>query len=191
MITKNAIFYDNKSNKHYANILITENKFIGINTFDENNIPTGYIHICFHPDNRLFLDTIYCYDQFRKLGVASIISELAEYILKDYIGYVIIGEYKPGQLSTDRMNNIERSQEELDTAARNFYKKNGYQVIEYEEYSKNKEIYNCIKESDFNLGEDRSNTIVAKVIKEKQYPFVEDDGIIYRIDYDLSNLKKL
>lgn len=183
IVEKQAYFYDNKNNKQYASILINEDRFIGINTFDEDNNPTGYIHVCFHPNNRLFLDTIYCYDQYRRLGIATIISELADYLLKDYTGYIIRGVYKPGQLSTDRENNIERSIEELETSARKFYEKNGYSIIKREDFLNNNENYNYIKESDFNLGEDSSNVIVAKIIQEKEYPFIEEDNIIYHINY--------
>ena len=56
-IEKQAYFYDNKNKLQYAEILITKNKFLGIKTFNENNISTGYMHIFVHPNNRLFLDT--------------------------------------------------------------------------------------------------------------------------------------
>lgn len=191
IICKQAYFYDNKNNKQIANILISKDKFIGVDTFDESNEPTGYIHIYFHPNNKLFLDTIYCYDQFRQSGIATKISELADYLLKDYIGYKIIGEYKPGQLSKDRENKIERPLEELDNAARKFYEKNGYQIIEYKDYLKNKDKYNYITEDDFKLGEDETNIIVAKVIEEKEYSFYEEDGIIYHNNYIKENIKRL
>lgn len=190
IIGKNAIFYDNKNNKQYANILITEDKFIGINTFDEQSNPTGYMHICFEENNRFYLDTIYCYDRYRKSDIASIISNLAEYILKDYIGYIIRGEYKPGQLSTDIESN-NHTQEELDTAARNFYEKNDYQVIEYNTYINNKDSYNFITEKDFYFAGIKKDKIVVKIIKEKKYPFVETDGIIYYTNYDYEEIKRI
>ena len=187
-IEKQAYFYDNKNNLQYAEILITKNKFLGIKTFNENNVPTGYMHIFVHPNNSLFLDTIYCYDEFRSSGIATIINELAEYLLKDYIGYKIIGEYKPGQLSTDR--NIKRSKEELDNKARSFYLKNGYQIIKYTDYLKNKDKYDYINSKDF-IKENISDTIVAKKLKEKEYSFYEEDGIIYHNNYIKENIKRL
>lgn len=96
------------------------------------------MNIFFHPNKRFYLDTIYCYDQFRQSGIATLISELADYILKDYNEYVIRGVYEPGQLSTDRYNNIERSKEELEIAARQFYEKAGYMIIKYYEYLRDK-----------------------------------------------------
>lgn len=187
-IEKHAYFYDNKNNLQYAEILITKNKFLGIKTFNENNIPTGYMHIFVHPNNRLFLDTIYCYDEFRSTGIATTISELAEYLLKDYIGYTIIGEYKPDQLSTDR--DIKRSKEELDNKARSFYLKNGYQIIKYTDYLKDKEKYNYLDSNDF-MYADNIDMIVAKKLEKKEYPFYEEDGIIYHINYNKDHVKKL
>ena len=149
IIEKKAFFIDNNNNEQYAEILINEGIFIGINTFDRNNTPTGYMNIFFHPNKRLYLDTIYCYNQFRKSGIATFISKLADYILKDYDGYVIRGVYDPGQLSTDRENNIKRTKEELLVAARNFYKKNGYLIIDYNEYLNNKSKYPYIMDEDF------------------------------------------
>jgi len=190
-IEKQAYFYDNKNNLQYAEIIVSEKKFIGIKSFDENNNPTGYMLIFFHPNNRLFLDTIYCYDEFRQSGIATKISELADYLLKDYIGYKIIGEYKPGQLSTDKENNIKRSKEELEKSARKFYEKNGYKVIKYADYLNNKEMYDYIIADDFNICENTSNIIVAKKLIEKEYPFTEKDDIIYHNNYLRQNIKKL
>ena len=191
IIKKQAIFTDNENNEQYAYIRISEGIFIDIYTFDSNNNATGYMNIYFHPDNRLYLDTIYCYDQFRNKGIATFISELSDYILKDYNGYIIRGVYEPGQLSTDRDNNIERSQEELEITARKFYKKNGYEIINYEEYNKNKDKYPYIVDSDFYLGEEGPMNIVIKQLHEYEYTFYEEDGIIYHNKYDRSNARKI
>ena len=190
IIEKNALFIDYKNNVQYARIRINEGIFVGINTFDLDNNPTGYMNIFFHPNKRLFLDTIYCYDQFRKSGVATLISELADYILKDYEGYVIRGVYKPGQLSTDRENNIERSQEELEMSARKFYRKNGYEIINYEEYIKNNNKYPYLIDEDFILDEGGPTTIVVKQISKKGYSFYEDEGVIYHQNCNKSDIRK-
>ena len=189
MKEKKAYFIDNNGNMHYTTILIKDNSYILMSTYNENNIPTGYMNIYFHPDNRLFLDTIYCYDEFRCLGIASRISELADYLFKDYIGYVIRGVYEPGQLSTDRENNIFRSKSELDKAARRFYKKNGYSVIDYQEYLRNIDKYKYITLNDFILGEEKSLIIVAKLIEEKLCNYYEENNIIYHNNFN--KIKKM
>lgn len=191
IINKLAIFTDTENNEQRAYIRIIDGMSISINTFDSNNNATGYMNIYFHPNNRLYLDNIYCYDQFRNKGIATFISELSDYILKDYDGYIIRGSYEPGQLSTDRENNIERSQEELEKAARKFYKKNGYEIINYEEYNKNKDKFPYIIDGDFYLGEADPATIVVKQLHEYEYTFYEEDGILYHNKYDRSYTKKI
>ena len=186
-INKKAVFIDYDNNEQYAEIIIVQGMFIGIKTFNSDNKETGYMNIFFHPNKRLYLDTIYCYDQFRNKGIATFISELADYILKDYEGYVIRGVYMPGQLSTDRENNIIRSKEELEIATRKFYNRNGYEIINYADYIKNKGKYSFLVDNDFYLGEDGPTTIVAKQLYPKEYSFYEEDGIIYHNSYVKSN----
>lgn len=190
IIEKQAFLLDYNDNEQYAEI-INENAFIGIKTFDLNNNPTGYMNIFFHPNKKLYLDTIYCYDQFRKSGIATLISELADYILREYNGYVIRGVYEPGQLSTDRENNIERSKEELEIAARKFYKKAEYIIIEYEEYLKDKSKYPFLINEDFYIDEEGATTIVAKQIKQREYPYYEENGTTYHNNYTKPNFRKV
>ena len=183
IIEKKAFFNDYRGNEQYARVRIADSLFIEINTYDTNNNHTGYMNIYFHPNKRLYLDTIYCYDQFRGAGIARMISELADYILKDYFDYVIRGVYEPGQLSTDRKIIIDSDKEKLDFAARKFYKKTGYQIIELENFLYHKDDYEYIMEEDFNLGEDKTPIIVAKKNCLRYYEFYEENGTIYHINY--------
>lgn len=191
MIEKKAYFLDNKGIEQYAIIRIKPNIFIGIDTFDKNNNRTGYILMFFHPNNRLYLDTIYCYDKFRGNGIASVISDLADYILRDYQNYIIRGIFEPTQMSTDRENNIIRSELELNDRARKFYTQAGYKIIEYKDYINNPEKYPEINSHDFQLGEDISNAIVAKKIVPLEPPFYEDNGVIYHVNYKEISRKSL
>lgn len=191
IIEKEARFIDNKGNRHSAKITINPDVFIGIETFDQNNIQTGYIRVFFHPNNRFYLDVIYCLDEYRGNGIATMLSNLADYIMRDYEGYVIRGVYKPTQMWTDRSNNIVRSESDLDTAARQFYAKNGYEVINYEDFVKEPEKYPYIANTDFQRGEEEAETIVAKVVMPREYPFVESGGVIYSSDYEPCKQKAL
>lgn len=188
IIQKKSIF---KDNIQYAEIMINNGKYIGIKTHDLNNNYTGYMNIYFHPNNRLYLDTIYCYDQFRKSGIATTINELVEYFLKGYVGYVIRGVFKPGQLSTDRDNNIKRSEEELVNSAKKFYQSIDYQIIGYYEFNCNKSKYYFLNDEDFYLGEDGYSTIVAKQLKIKNHPFYEENGVIYKNNEMFNDIKIL
>lgn len=171
-------FYINKNDMLYnANISIN-GESINIKTFDQAGNNTGYSNIFYQPNKRFYLDTIYCYDKFRGNGVATFINELIEYLLKDYEGYVIRGRYMPTQLSTDIIDRIYRSDEELDLMARNFYTKFGYEIVDYNEYLKNMVKYPYLRKKDFKIGEELS-VIVAKPIIKKEHLFFEDNGILY------------
>ena len=138
------------------------------------------MNIYFHPNMRFYLDTIYCYDEFRGRGIASNLSEISDYIMQKYQGYKIRGVYKPGQLSTDRINNITRDKEEMERRADTFYQLNGYKKIEYEDFREHPENYPEIDENlDFQLGEEIAKTIIVKDIKTKQkYPFTAINGVL-------------
>lgn len=186
---KLAFFKDKDGNSQVASINISENQFALIRSYLGND-PTGYMYLYFHPNNRLYLDVIYCYDKYRKLGVASYISDLADYILKDYEGYLIRDQYYPTQLSTDRKNGIWRSHDELDKAARKFYEKNGYEILKYDEYLNNRDIYPNIFKEDFCLSEMGPTTIVLKTLIHKEYNLFEDNGIIYQKNNNILKLSK-
>lgn len=191
IIKRNAKFVDNNGNPQTAIITINPGIFIGIDSFDKNNTLTGYASMHFHPNNRFLLDVIYCLDKFRGNGIATMISELADYIMKEYEGYVIRGVFKPTQMGTDRRNNVVRSELELDTAARRFYATNGYEVINYDDYISAPEEYPYLNFMDFQRGEEIAKTLVAKVIVPKEYSFIESNDVIYSRNYEVCKQKKL
>lgn len=175
-----AIFLDNEDNINYVIVRIIPDTLITLNSFDKFMKQTGYMNIYFHPNKRLFLDTIYCYDDYRSKGIASNLSEIVDFILKDYTNYIIRGEYKPTQLSSDRENNIKRDTLELVKRADKFYKHAGYDKIYYEDYIKNSSKYPNINiTDDFVLGEEISKCIIVKKITPKEkYRFEEINDMI-------------
>lgn len=165
---RRAMFIDNIGEVHIAVIRTNPSLFIDIKTYSEKNEPTGYMQLWFHPNKRIFLDTVYCYDKYRSRGIASKISNLADFLLRDYIGYIIKGAYEPRQLATDRQNNIYRSQEELNLRASKFYKKCGYQIVSLKEFLDKPHLYPELnKKDDFQFGEELVNFIVKK--KDSSY----------------------
>ena len=138
------------------------------------------MNIYFHPNMRFFLDTIYCYDAFRGRGIASNLSEISDYIMQKYKGYKIRGVYEPGQLSTDRINNITRDKVELEKRADNFYQSMGYKKIDYKDYKEHPERYSEIDEiMDFQLGEEIPKTIIVKdIIPKQKYIFKIINGVL-------------
>lgn len=176
---KRAVFVDNIGKVHVALLRINPELFVDIRTYSDENEPTGYMRLWFHPNNRIFLDTVYCYDKYRSRGIASKISDLADFLLQEYIGYVIRGVYEPKQLSTDRKNNIYRDQQELNLRASEFYKKCGYQIVSLKDFLDEPYLYPELnKLDDFQLGEKLADFIVEKkIIPMEKYQFCEMDEI--------------
>lgn len=178
---ENIAFFQDKNN--HINIVvarISPNQAIILKSYNEELQETGYVNAYFHPNNRIFLDTIYCYDEYRGINIASKLSQLLDFFLKDYEGYIIRGVYEPSQLSTDRERNVYCSQEELEKRADNFYYKNEYLKLSYDDFIHNQSSYSFINEwDDFQLGEELANCIIIKKIqKNKSLSFKKIDGLI-------------
>lgn len=153
--------------------------FINLEAYNLNGENTAYLDITAKFDNekRLFLGAIYCYEKYRNLGIASYLNTLLNYLLKDYIGYIITGFYMPRQMSTDMNNKI--SDEQLDIQARRFYQRNGYVIISQEEFLRNPELYNMLsKEIDFPLDETTSNIKIFKKVKSENYDYINLGNIL-------------
>lgn len=177
---RTAIFRDNYGDFYIIKIHFIPNVLLALKCQNLKGEDAGYMNIYVHENNRLYLDVIYCYDKFRKRGIASNINELADYILQIYDGYLLRGEYEPSQLSTDRENQITRDADELRLSANNFYISNGYSIIGYEDYKNNPDKFESINQEDFQLCEELAEYIVAKRIRQKhKYPFIIKNGVLF------------
>lgn len=179
MDEKHAYFKGTNNNIYNVEIKKENNNYLIINAYDKKGNEVGYMYIYRHPNNRLYLDVIYCYDKYRNNNIASSLSELADYLLKDYKDHIIRGIYMPGQLSIDKSLCNKKSTSEIDEITRKFYQKNGYQVIDYINYMNNTKKYPMLEENDFYLDDDEPSTIVAKTLQDKEYQYYEDNNIIY------------
>lgn len=159
-----GIIIDKRFNNHIINLEAY--------TLNGNNIAYMDIMTNYTEEHRFHLGGIYCYDKFRGRGIATYLSEFADYILKDYTDYIINGYYFPTQMSTDRIN-APKKQEELDLRALAFYKKNGYIIITQKEYEENPYLYpKLIKDIDFPNNEYISNTrIFKRIIPSQDYKY--------------------
>lgn len=177
---KFAIFKDEKGDINIVEIYINLGECFMLKARNEQGKETGYMNIYFNPGERFYLDTIYCYDAFRGRRIATNLSQIADYILQKYQGYVIRGRYEPQQLSTDRINGISRDEEELERRADNFYFSEGYQKVQYKDFKSHPERYPSLDERlDFQLGEEVAKTIIAKTVRQRQkYPFQTKDGVL-------------
>ena len=180
-----AVFVDNLGAIHRVEINKRGDMFIALDATDVFGERTGYIRFWVNPNNRFYLSEIYCFNQFRGRGIATFLNDIAEYILKDYEGYIVRGVFEPAQLSTDKLDNVYCSKEELYARAIAFYQKVGYQIITLEDYKKNPEKFFGINEiEDFQLGEEIADTIVVKVIKKQEnYKVREINGVLVHDSY--------
>ena len=178
---KSAFLKDNNGNIMQA-IIDIEGDIIKIRMFDEQYNLLGYMNFQIQDNNRIFLFEVYCYDEHRGNGIGTKLSELADYVLKDYEGYIIRGVYSPTQMSTDR-DKYSRSFEELEKRARLFYEKNGYEILEHTKFEICKDKYEFLNEKeDFTINGRLINEIVFKVINDKEYNYYEDNGLIFNIE---------
>lgn len=161
---------DKNGNIHIVSINIIKDESIKIVSKNEFEKSTGYANIYFHPNKRIFLDTIYCYQEFRGLGIASSISKIIDYVLNEYDGYIIRGCYEPSQLSTDRLEIQTCSSEELEKRAFNFYNSCGYHLLSINDFIREKNLITDLTlNDDFQLCEELSNCIVFKKIKKTKF----------------------
>ena len=175
---KSAFIKDNNGNLMQAIIEYKDN-IIRIRMFDEFMKLLGYMNFEIQKNNRIFLYEVYCYDEHRGNGIATKMSQLADYVLKDYQGYVIRGVYSPTQMSTDR-ETYTRSYMELEQRARHFYEKNGYEILARNKYEVCKDKYDFLNiKDDFTINGSLLNEIVFKVVKEQEYNYYEDNGLIF------------
>lgn len=176
---KFAIFRDGKGDINIVDIYINLGKCFILKSRNEQGQDTGYMNIYFNPNRIFYLDVIYCYDAFRGRKIATNLSEIADYVLQKYEGYVIKGSYEPQQLSTDRISGISRDNQELEERAATFYLGAGYQKVRYKDFKCHPERFPNIDESYFRFGEGAAETIVVKIIRQKQkYPFQIKDGVL-------------
>ncbi len=175
---KKAFFKDNKGNVQMAEIKFSPGTLLTIETYN-NSQETAYMYLYFHENNRIYLDTIYCFNNFRGNGIATWISNLADYLLSDYENYIIRGVFKPVQKSFDLVDKP-ISQEKLILMAKKFYNKCGYKVVSLSEYIENPAEFPYINlDCDFQLGEELAKYIVIKKNIKKGYFFYEENGCIY------------
>lgn len=86
----------------------------------------------------------------------------------------IIGVFKPFEFTQNRKSMIQT--EEIITRGRNFYLKNGFELVTYEIFLKNKNYYHMLYPSNFGI--DRKDIIIYKKIKEFKNSISEINDIL-------------
>lgn len=182
-----SVFISDNNGNLLQGLIKESNNLISIRFINENNELLAYTNLFLQPHNRIFLSEIYCYSKYRGNGIATKLSELTDYVLRNYEGYIIRGIYHPTEMSSD-LKNIKVDKKELDIRARNYYLKNDYEILNYYNYLDNQEKYKYLNiEDDFRLNGSIAENIVYKVIKKKEYNFIEDNGVIYYLNNNVKN----
>lgn len=138
----------------------------------------GYMELYFRGVKKVTLETIYCADKYRKHGIGTTLLDISDTLLKNYVGYILCGEYYPTQMLND-ITKI-RSDKELDKAARSFYLKHGFNITSYKDYIANPNNYPLININDFDTFIRRfGRSVVYKKIEEKdEYRFIYNGDTI-------------
>ena len=161
---------------------IIKGDYILINLHNEND-KVGSMELYFRDHKKITLESIYCRDQYRKQGIGKTLLDISDYLLKDYIDYLLLGVYYPCQMIEDI--HIYRSNNELDNQARKFYLKNGFNILPYMEYVNNKDMYPLINEKDFSptIKKYGRSIVYKKIKKLDNYRFELKDNNLYEREY--------
>lgn len=175
-----AIFTDKQGEAYIA--LIKNNNIMGI-TIDVYTIyeeKSSYLEIRINacPAKRVYLNNIYCYEKFRGRGLASHMSTLLDFVLKDYNGYIIYGDFVPSQMSSDTETGT-MTKEELIKRATEFYKKARYDILSYNEYIEAASSYPYLDpETDFMSCKNDYMRIFKQITPQLEYEYEEVNGIL-------------
>lgn len=170
---KKVIFYDNNGNLCYA-IMDIDDPLIIIKGYDELGEETSFLKLLRKEDS-WYIDYLVCFERYKNRGIATALLNMADYILKDYNGF-IYGEYSPYSNSV--------SDEKIDEITNSFYVKNGYAIITKKSFLENASDYPELSEKYFEKTKEKlGHSIVFKRNTKKQsYRFIESDNILMEIE---------
>ena len=168
-------FYDGSGKLNVASLVI-KNNIVTISV-NEDNFPKGIMEFIVH-ENSIFIGIILVSSYCKRCGIGTFLIDFLDYLLKDYENIYFYGKYMPAN---------KYDGDAIDLAARDFYHKNGFEIISEEFYLQNKDTY-----SEIRVLFDKNNCptyfpiIFKKNSKKEFYPFYEDNGSI-----EYSKVKKI
>lgn len=156
-----------------ANIIKDSYILIGLCNKEEK---VGFMELYFHGAKKITLENIYCLDKYRRQGVGTLLLDISDYLLKDYEGRILCGVYYPTQMIDE---GVIKTEEELDTAARSFYLKNGFNILKHSDFIKNHKMYPEIGYDYFSSAYSYGRSIVYKKIEEKDdYRIISNGNVL-------------
>ncbi|MBE6124624.1 MAG: GNAT family N-acetyltransferase [Erysipelotrichaceae bacterium] len=188
-----ALFLDDYQNICFG-LAVKLRNCISINVYDASKNCLGYIHFSKFTDSVTCLDVIYTYHDNRGQGIGKQMNNLMNYFLKEDTCKFIYGSYDPQQLSDDKKNGIFCSTEELESRARYFYEKNGFKIVDYDEFYNNSNKYKELKDDLIkplvNFGVDEK-IIFKKFDREKDYGYKKCGDLLIHESLSMLNDKNL
>ncbi len=176
-IIRKKILYKNKLDELSIGLLtIEDNKHIFIESYSNKLELEGYIDATIEK-GELTLDTLYCYLSHRSKGVGSFFMDMLDYIGKDYDVSYIRGHYFPFEAIQD-IKYKKLTRKELEDTASAFYRRNGFSIIELEDYEENGTDIEFLSIEDFNFFDISARRIIVKPLCVQDYRFEEINDII-------------
>lgn len=171
---KRITFYDNCEN--YCHGIVNINKsLVTIDALDDTDNKMGNIQLMV--GDRIFLDSISCEREYSRLGIGTALIDMFEYLYRDYTG-IVYGIYAPFNIALNVVEN--------DVIGKEFYKKNGYQIVSRRDFIDNPELYPGLMIDDFIEAKRIFNysLIYKQSIQKDEYRFTEKCGqIVENVDY--------
>lgn len=169
-----AIFKDKQENLQFAIIISDYSSNMEIYIYNETCNRIGEVRINHKPYEYIYIYNLYIEKEYRNLNIASFLIELIEHEMNILNQKNIIGEFVPFEFTSNRKGMVQN--EEIITRGRNFYIKNGFELVTYKDFIKNKEKYPMLYAINFGLN--KKDIIIFKNIKEFKNNFTLINNIL-------------
>lgn len=137
------IFQDKNGNKYIAFVEDSDEHYLSIEVYSEKDeTKAGYMRFCNRSIDGYFLSGLYVYANYRGLGIASKMEEIANaYLARKSNRHYVYGLFKPYQLETDEIDWRQRDEIAMRKQAENFYVKHNYRFVKAGEPGKELQKY--------------------------------------------------
>lgn len=186
---KVAIFKDKSNNLQFVVVKESISKSFIIKVYNENCELTASVEItCLNTttSNKFYICNLYVEKDYRRLNIATHMSELIDFLLSSIQEPYIIGVFEPFEFDSNQKP--ETSNEEVVESARNYYLKNGFELVTYETLSINEEQYPELDRIDFRKA--KTGIMIYKKIKTQELQYAQIGELIIH-DNALNDLDKI
>ena len=144
-----------------------------INVYNEDCEITASLNVDKNRDKNFYFYNLLVERKHRRLNIATHLCELIDFILYDYKELSIIGIFEPFEFTEDRENIIYGVDE---SGIKEFYKRNGFEIVSYEDYIRAKEKYKDLYS--INFGRDKKDILIYKKIGENPHNYRQVGDLI-------------